>query len=76
MFAIALWYRCLCVTPQGKNPLNCDWSGSYKPRARWSWRYNLDLESERVRLRQWVESDVPGFIRLNSNPDVTQYFPG
>ena len=35
----------------------------------------MDLESERVRLRQWVESDVSGFIRLNSDPDVMQYFP-
>jgi RimJ/RimL family protein N-acetyltransferase len=36
---------------------------------------SLDLESERVLLRQWVESDVPSFVQLNSDPKVMQYFP-
>ena len=34
-----------------------------------------ELESERLLLRQWTESDIPGFIRLNSDPEIMRYFP-
>jgi len=33
------------------------------------------LETERLRLRQWQDSDVEPYIRLNSNPVVMRYFP-
>lgn len=33
------------------------------------------LETERLRLRQWQDSDVEPYIRLNANPVVMRYFP-
>ena len=34
-----------------------------------------ELESDRLLLRQWTESDVSSFVKLNSDPQVMQYFP-
>lgn len=35
----------------------------------------LELETDRLRLRQWKECDFPVFAELNSDPDVMEYFP-
>lgn len=34
-----------------------------------------ELETERLRLRQWRESDLPSFAKLNNDPEVMRYFP-
>lgn len=34
-----------------------------------------ELETSRLRLRQWQESDFPQFAQLNADPDVMRYFP-
>jgi len=34
----------------------------------------VELESSRVRLRQWRQKDQPAFYALNSDPDVMEYF--
>ncbi|NND84694.1 MAG: GNAT family N-acetyltransferase [Acidimicrobiia bacterium] len=31
--------------------------------------------TERLTLRRWVESDLPGFAAMNVDPDVMEYFP-
>lgn len=36
----------------------------------------IELESERLRLRQWLESDRDPWARMNADPDVRRYFPG
>ncbi len=33
------------------------------------------LETERLILRNWKEIDLPGFIRMNSDPEVMEFFP-
>ena len=35
----------------------------------------IELETDRLRLRQWKESDYPLFSALNSDPEVMKYFP-
>lgn len=35
----------------------------------------IELETDRLRLRQWRESDYPLFSNLNSDPEVMKYFP-
>ncbi|PHM31080.1 GNAT family N-acetyltransferase [Xenorhabdus innexi] len=34
-----------------------------------------ELETERLRLRAWKEEDREPFFRLNSNPEVMEFFP-
>ena len=33
------------------------------------------LETNRLVLRQWLDSDAPQFAKLNANPEVMKYFP-
>ncbi|MFW1860197.1 GNAT family N-acetyltransferase, partial [Acinetobacter defluvii] len=33
------------------------------------------LETHRLRLRQWHSSDLIAFAALNADPEVMQYFP-
>jgi RimJ/RimL family protein N-acetyltransferase len=33
------------------------------------------LETERLRLRQWQDSDYPAFASLNADPQVMEFFP-
>jgi RimJ/RimL family protein N-acetyltransferase len=35
----------------------------------------IEFETERLRLRQWIESDRKIFARLNSDPRVMEFFP-
>jgi RimJ/RimL family protein N-acetyltransferase len=35
----------------------------------------IKLETERLRLRQWIESDREPFARLNTDPQVMEFFP-
>ena len=35
----------------------------------------IELETERLRLRQWIESDREPFARLNADPRVMEFFP-
>jgi RimJ/RimL family protein N-acetyltransferase len=35
----------------------------------------IELETERLRLRQWIESDRDPFARLNADPRVMEFFP-
>jgi len=35
----------------------------------------MELETERLLLRQWKESDLVVFQKLNSDPEVMEYFP-
>lgn len=35
----------------------------------------LEFESERLRLRQWQESDLAPFAALNADPRVMEFFP-
>ena len=35
----------------------------------------IQLETQRLILRQWINSDFAEFFKLNSDPDVMQYFP-
>jgi RimJ/RimL family protein N-acetyltransferase len=35
----------------------------------------IEFETERLRLRQWIESDREPFARLNANPQVMEFFP-
>ncbi len=34
-----------------------------------------ELETQRLRLRQWKPSDLPDFAKLNGDPVVMEYFP-
>ncbi len=34
-----------------------------------------NLETERLILRQWKQSDIPLFAKINSDPDVMEFFP-
>jgi len=34
-----------------------------------------NLETDRLILRQWKDSDLPLFYKLNSNPKTMEYFP-
>jgi len=33
------------------------------------------LETERIILREWRESDLPALAKINADPDVMRYFP-
>ncbi|MGR6870918.1 GNAT family N-acetyltransferase [Pseudomonas sp. HK3] len=33
------------------------------------------METQRLTLRQWKESDLPIYASMNANPDVMHYFP-
>jgi RimJ/RimL family protein N-acetyltransferase len=35
----------------------------------------IELETERLRLRQWIESDREPFARLNTDPQVMEFLP-
>jgi RimJ/RimL family protein N-acetyltransferase len=35
----------------------------------------IELETERLRLRQWIESDREPFARLNADPRVMEFLP-
>jgi RimJ/RimL family protein N-acetyltransferase len=35
----------------------------------------IELETERLRLRQWMESDREPFARLNADPRVMEFLP-
>jgi RimJ/RimL family protein N-acetyltransferase len=35
----------------------------------------IEIETERLRLRQWIESDREPFARLNADPRVMEFFP-
>jgi RimJ/RimL family protein N-acetyltransferase len=35
----------------------------------------IEFETERLRLRQWIESDREPFARLNADPRVMEFFP-
>ncbi|WP_340619445.1 GNAT family N-acetyltransferase [Xenorhabdus siamensis] len=35
----------------------------------------IELETERLRLRAWKEEDREPFFRMNSNPEVMEFFP-
>ena len=35
----------------------------------------IEIETERLRLRQWIESDREPFARLNNDPQVMEFFP-
>jgi RimJ/RimL family protein N-acetyltransferase len=35
----------------------------------------IEVETERLRLRQWIESDREPFARLNADPRVMEFFP-
>jgi RimJ/RimL family protein N-acetyltransferase len=35
----------------------------------------IEIETERLRLRQWLESDREPFARLNADPRVMEFFP-
>ena len=34
-----------------------------------------ELETDRLVMRQWSESDLRPFARLNADPEVMEYFP-
>ncbi len=34
-----------------------------------------ELETQRLKLRQWKPSDLPDFAKLNADPAVMEYFP-
>ena len=35
----------------------------------------IEFETDRLRLRQWQESDLESFAALNADPKVMKYFP-
>jgi RimJ/RimL family protein N-acetyltransferase len=35
----------------------------------------IEIETERLRLRQWIESDREPFAKLNGDPRVMEFFP-
>ncbi len=35
----------------------------------------IEIETERLHLRQWIESDREPFARLNADPQVMEFFP-
>ena len=35
----------------------------------------LNLETDRLMLRQWIETDFEGFCEMNADPEVMRYFP-
>lgn len=35
----------------------------------------IEIETPRLLLRRWRETDLNAFIRLNADPDVMRYFP-
>jgi len=35
----------------------------------------IQLETQRLKLRQWQESDYPIFAEMNSDPEVMKYYP-
>lgn len=35
----------------------------------------VEIQTDRLRLRQWKLSDVEPFVALNANPEVMEYFP-
>ena len=36
---------------------------------------SIQLETERLKLRQWKNSDLPAFSEMNADPIVMKYFP-
>lgn len=36
---------------------------------------HIVIETPRLRLRHWLESDLPAFIAMNADPEVMRYFP-
>lgn len=36
----------------------------------------IEVETERLRLRQWRDEDLGAFAALNADPEVMQHFPG
>ena len=35
----------------------------------------IEIETERLRLRQWKKKDFPAFVELNADTDVMKYYP-
>jgi len=35
----------------------------------------IELQTERLFLRQWLSEDRPNFAKLNADPDVMEYYP-
>ena len=35
----------------------------------------MSIETERLLLRKWTETDSEAFAKINTDPDVTRYFP-
>lgn len=35
----------------------------------------VELETDRIKLRQWTRQDLPAFAELNADPAVMKYFP-
>lgn len=35
----------------------------------------IELETRRIRLRQWTDDDAPAFAALNADPNVMKHFP-
>jgi RimJ/RimL family protein N-acetyltransferase len=35
----------------------------------------IELETERLKLRQWKESDYPSFAKMNADAEVMKYYP-
>ena len=33
------------------------------------------LETERLKLRQWCVADYPAFAKMNADPEVMQFYP-
>lgn len=33
------------------------------------------IKTNRLRLRNWIDSDIPEFVEMNSDPKVMEYFP-
>ena len=36
----------------------------------------IEIETKRLKLRQWREEDLPAFASLNADPVVLEYYPG
>jgi len=35
----------------------------------------VELKTERLLLRQWRDEDLPGFAKINSDPEVMEFYP-
>jgi len=47
----------------------------FSTKAHFSMAELIEFETERLRLRQWQESDFESFAALNADPEVMKYFP-